>query len=188
MKKNLLYLILFVGGTLISLQAQNHISFFEEHIDFTLDNTYFTINGIYSFHNSANKEVSQPIIFPFADKASTIDSIRITNLSSGRKIKFDRLDSSVSFNFMLQPNDTVDLNIFYRQKMADINKYIITSTQSWGKPLEIAVYSLTTANDLKIKSFSYAPDSVRVSKNKKIYYWNKHQFMPKFEFEITIET
>lgn len=186
MKKSIHCLLLLVICT-SHLRAQGSVSFFEEHIDFTLDSTYFTINGIYSFHNSANKEVSQPIIFPFADKTSTIDSIRITNLSSGRKIKFDRLDSSVSFSFMLQPNDTVDVNIFYRQKMADINKYIITSTQTWGKSLGTAVYSLTTANDLKIKSFSYAPDIVRIIKHKKMYYWNKHQFMPKFEFEITIE-
>jgi hypothetical protein len=186
MKKSIFCLLLLVSCTLY-LKAQSSVSFFEEHIDFTLDSTYFTINGIYSFHNSANREVSQPIIFPFADKTSTIDSIRITNLSSGIKIKFDRLESSVSFSFMLQPNDTVDVNIFYRQKIADINKYIITSTQTWGKPLETAVYSLTTENDLKIKSFSYPPESIKVVKNRTTYYWNKHQFMPKSEFEITIE-
>lgn len=33
----------------------------------------------------------------------------------------------------------------------------------------------------------YSPDSIREIKNKKLYSWNKHDFMPKFDFEIIIE-
>lgn len=187
MRKYILcFILLFVSPSLYLL-AQNQVSFFEEHIDFGLDSNYFVINGIYSFHNNANREVAQQIIFPFADKTSTIDSIRITNLSTGRAVKFERLDQSLSFGFMLPANDTVDLNIFYRQKILAVNKYIITSTQLWGKPLETAVYTLTTEKNLKINSFSYVPDSIREINGRKLYSWEKHQFMPKLDFEITID-
>jgi hypothetical protein len=169
------------------IQGQNHVSFFEEHIDFTLDTDYFIINGIYSFSNETESEVSQQIIFPFADKTAMIDSIRIINLSTERKIQFNRLENSVLFNFMLLPKDTVDVNIFYRQKISTVNKYIITSTQSWGKPLETAVYTLTTDKNLKIKSFTYVPDSIRDTVNKRLYIWKKQHFMPKIDFEITID-
>jgi hypothetical protein len=184
--KKLVFLILFISISVFT-QAQHSVSFFEEHIDFSLDSKYFSINGIYSFHNNDIKEVNQQIVFPFADKTSTIDSIRIINLSTGSSIKFERLDSTISFSFALQPNDTVDLNIFYRQRISTKNKYIITSTQSWGKPLETAVYTLTTEKKLKIKSFSYEPDTVRIDNDQKIYNWQKHSFMPKSEFEITID-
>ena len=187
MKNYILGILLLFACVSFNVQAQNPVSFFEEHIDFTLDNTYFTINGIYSFHNSAEKTVNQSIIFPFADKTTTIDSIRIINLNTSRKIKFDRLESSVSFSFMLQPKDTVDVNIFYRHKTTDTNKYIITSTQSWGKPLVKAIYTLTIARDLKIKSFSYVPDSSKKINDKMLYSWRKEHFMPQVEFEITIE-
>jgi len=186
--KNYILGILFLFDCVgFNAQAQSPVSFFEEHIDFTLDNRYFSINGIYSFHNSADKTVNQSIIFPFTDKTTTIDSIRIINLNTSRKIKFDRLDSSVSFSFMLQPKDTVDINIFYRQKVTGTNKYIITSTQSWGKPLEKAIYTLTTAKDLKIKSFSYVPDSSKKINDKMLYSWRKEHFMPQVEFEVTIK-
>ncbi len=169
-----------------NIEGQNHVSFFEEHIDFQLDKGYFIVNGIFSFYNKDNQTVNQRIVFPFADKATEIDSIRIVNLNTHKRIQFKRLDSSVSFDFMLLPNDTVDLNIYYRQKISTVNKYIITSTQSWKRPLDKAVYTLTTAKNLTIKSFSYKPDSMYFALDKKVYVWEKRQFMPSVEFDITI--
>ena len=154
--------------------------------DFTLDKSYFIINGIYSFHNNAEREVNQQIIFPFADKTATIDSIRIINLSTNRKIKFSRMENSILFNFTLPPKDTVDVNIFYRQKISTVNKYIITSTQTWSKPLDTAVYTLTTEKKLRINSFSYTPDFTEEINNKRLYIWKKQHFMPKIDFEIKI--
>jgi hypothetical protein len=187
MRKYILWFILLFVSPSLHLKAQNHVSFFEEHIDFALDTDYFIINGIYSFHNDTEKDINQQITFPFADKTAMIDSIRIINLSTNSKIKFTRLENSVLFNFILPSKDTVDINIFYRQKISIVNKYIITSTQTWGKPLDTAVYTLTTEKDLKIKSFSYSYDSVREVKDKKLYIWEKYDFMPKFDFEITID-
>lgn len=187
MNRSILWMLIVFSCLSSYIQAQNHVSFFEEHIDFTLDRDYFIINGIYSFSNETESEVSQQILFPFADKTFTIDSIRIVNLSTGRKIQFNRLENSVLFNFMLPPKDTVDVNIFYRQKISTVNKYIITSTQSWGKPLETATYTLTTEKNLKIKSFTYVPDSIRKTVNKRLYIWEKQHFMPKIDFEITID-
>jgi len=187
MRKYILWFTLLFVSTSLYLNAQNHVSFFEEHIDFVFNADYFIINGIYSFHNDAERDVNQQIIFPFSDKTATIDSIRIINLTTGRNIRFNRLENSVLFNFMLPRNDTVDINIFYRQKISIVNKYIITSTQTWGKPLETAVYTLTTEKNLKIKSFSHSYDSAREVKDRKLYIWEKHDFMPKFDFEITVD-
>jgi len=187
MRKYILWFILLLVSTSLHLKAQNHASFFEEHIDFTLDTEYFIINGIYSFYNDTEKAINQQITFPFAYKTATIDSIRIVNLSTSSIIKFSRLENSVLFNFKLPSKDTVDINIFYRQKISIVNKYIITSTQSWGKPLNTAVYTLTTEKNLRLKSFSYSYDSVREVKDKKLYIWEKHDFMPNLDFEITID-
>jgi hypothetical protein len=187
MRKFILLFILLFVSTSLHLKSQNHVSFFEEHIDFALDTDYFIINGIYSFHNDTEKDINQQITFPFADKTATIDSIRIINLNTNSKIKFSRLENSVIFNFMLPSKDTVDINVFYRQRIAVENKYIITSTQSWGKPLERAVYTLTTDKNQKIKLFSYVPDSANSSHDKKIYFWRKDQFMPKLDFIVTLD-
>lgn len=187
MRKHRLYHILLFICTSWLVQAQQHVSFFEEHIDFALDSDFFVINGIYSFHNKTDKPVNQHIIFPFADKTSAIDSIRILNLNEGTKIPFNKAQNFVQFNLTLSPGDTVDVNIYYRQKVAIINKYIITSTQTWGKPLDKAVYTLTTDKCTKIKSFSFAPDSIGESDGKRLYIWRKQHFMPTTDFEIVID-
>ena len=187
MKKLVPFLIIVVFGTTFYLKAQGEVLFFEEHIDFSLDNNYFCINGIYSFQNSNGQNINQQILFPFAEEATEIDSIRIMNLYSGRKISFSRKDNSIRFSVYLPVNDTVDVNIFYRQKTSAKNKYIISSTQSWGKPLETAVYTLTVEKNLKIKSFSYLPDSIKEFDDRKLYIWEKHNFMPKNDFEIILD-
>ena len=107
-------------------------------------------------------------------------------MNTNRKVPFNRLEKSVQFSFSLLPNDTVDVNIFYRQKKSDVNKYIITSTQSWGKPLKTAVYTLTTDKKLMIKSLTYQPDTVKNINDKKLYSWYKTEFMPRKDFEIRL--
>lgn len=167
-------------------KAQTKISFFEEHIDFSLENNHFAINGIYSFANNTDRNEVQQIIFPFANETNSIDSIRIINLNTLSSIEFVKLKSSVLFKIIVPANDTVDLNIYYCQQKSTTNRYIITSTQSWGKPLRKAVYSLSTEKELRIKSFTYQPDSVKIINDKKLYLWERKDFMPNIDFEITL--
>lgn len=167
-----------------SLMMKSQVSFFEEHIDFELDSTYFTINGVFSFCNSTSQQVRQQIVFPFQVPALEIDSIRLHNLSAGKKIAFERRGKSIWFVFELPPKDTVELNIYYRQRRAVINRYIITSTQTWRKPLEKAVYTLTVHQPLEPRYFTYKPDFEEQLNSQRIYHWEKHSFMPVKEFEV----
>ncbi|MCL2313408.1 MAG: hypothetical protein FWC41_13210 [Firmicutes bacterium] len=188
MKKNIIFLLAIVLSVTISyLKAQKNILFFEEHIDFSLDSNYFCVNGIYSFQNKSDQEKNQQIMFPFADKSTGIDSIRIINLYSGRKIDFNRKGNFIYFAVYLPINDTVDVNIFYRQKTSENNKYVLTSTKSWGEPLKTAIYTLSIERYIKIKSLSYLPDSIKEFDNRIVYIWEKHDFMPEYDFEIILD-
>ncbi|MFB6317860.1 hypothetical protein [Saccharicrinis sp. FJH54] len=170
------------------VQAQNNVFFFEEHIDFEIDAVRFSVNGIYSFYNAGPQDKLQPITFPFASDMDKIDSVRIINLNTGGLIPFGRQIKAVSFMLIIPAGDTVDVNIFYRQKVSYINTYILTSTQAWGEPLKKAVYTLTNDADISIKSFSYLPDSSRISNNKQLYFWEMQDFMPTQDFEIRLDS
>ena len=185
--KKIVFILFVLIGTNFHLKSQGGVLFFEEYIDFSIDSDYFCVNGIYSFQNRNTQDINQQIIFPFADEAKEIDSIRVINLYLDKKIDFSRINNFIRFTVYLPVNDTVDVNIFYRQKTSVENKYIITSTKSWGKPLEKAVYTLTTDKNIKIKSFSYFPDSVKEFEDKNLYIWEKHNFMPKEDFEIILD-
>ena len=171
----------------LCVTAQRTVDFIEEYIDFEIDETGFYINGIYTFCNSSEKEINQLIFFPFANEAKAIDSIRVTNLNTVKNVPFDRRERGISFTFTLPPKDTVNLNIFYRQKAAKTNTYIITSAKSWGKPLKKAVYTLKTPADMRIESFSFAPDSQKGIGNKQLYSWAKEDFTPDLDFVVVVE-
>jgi len=170
------------------LTAQSRILFFEEHIDFKLDSKFFSINGIYSFYNNSDDVIIKQIIFPFAVKIKLIDSIRVIDLNSRKMLNYNILVDAISFNLILQPKDTLDVNIFYRQIVSIKNTYILTTTQIWGNPLDKAVYTLTAPKGMAINSFSYIPDSVKLIDNNRLYKWEKYHFSPKIDFDIIIGT
>lgn len=180
-------LICFLILISVSVIAQKPVSFFEEHIDFKLDSNFFSINGIYSFYNNSNDKVTQQIIFPFAVKIKSIDSIKIIDLNRGKLIPYSLMVDAVSFSLTILPNDTLDLNIFYRQKTSGKNTYILTTTQAWGNPLNKAFYTLNVPREMTINSFSYTPDSVKVVEKNSLYKWEKYNFLPKIDFDINID-
>lgn len=187
MKKSFLIFWLMLLSWPFSLMAQSPVSFFEEHIDFKMDSSYFSINGIYSFSNSSMERITQPIIFPFASTGNTIDSVKILDLNTLLLLPYTKMTNAVSFEISIQPKDTLDINIFYRQKASHKNTYILTSTQTWGKPLDHAVYTLMAPKEAVIDSFSYPPDGVKIVDNNKCYQWEKHHFLPTFDFEVFIK-
>ncbi|MCL2650847.1 MAG: hypothetical protein FWD60_07460 [Candidatus Azobacteroides sp.] len=178
-------IILLIG--ILPVYAQEKISFFEEHIDFELDSAYFNINGIYSFYNPTDTEINQRIIFPVAVEMTQVDSIDIINLNDLNRIQFQRLKKAFTFFINMPPLDTVDVNIFYKQKTAKENTYIITSTQSWKQPLKQAVYTLTTSLPMDEEKFSYPSTSKEIINGKILYRWEKTNFMPDKEFEMIVD-
>lgn len=187
MRKGLLFFFLVVNLFNTCLIGQNTIDFIEEHIDFSLDNKNFSVNGIFTFYNNSNEVVRQRIIFPFAVETEQIDSIRIIHLNQYRTTHYTLLEKAVSFDLIFLPKDTLDISVYYRQKTKTINTYILTSTKMWGKPLDKAVYTLTTTKDMNISSFSYAPDTIRIIQDKKTYYWEKYHFLPENDFDVMLD-
>lgn len=167
--------------------AQLPVAFYSEYIDFTIDTNYFSVNGIYSFRNKTSKSVSTNISFPFAVKSKQIDSIRIINMNNLKTLNYKNHEDNISFTIQILPFDTIVINIFYRQPVANKNSYILTTTKTWGAPLLDAVYTLSANNSIKIKSFSFEPDSSFFDKHNKIYFWHKQNFIPQTDFQVLIE-
>jgi len=166
------------------LPAQNKINFINEKIDFSIDNKYFIVNGIYCFYNNSDKEIRQTILFPFSETADSLQIKRVYNLTYLKNIFYKRLNNnSIIFKVVVLPKRTVDVNIAYSQKTDKENTYILKSTQTWGKPLQKAEYSLSVDNSVVIDSLSVKPDSLSNS----IYYWSKTNFYPNKDFTVWIK-
>jgi hypothetical protein len=182
--------LFFTGIILFSIcqtKAQKPVAFPSEYIDFRIDSNYFSINGIYTFRNKTNEIINTNIQFPFAVNTALIDSIRVINLKNLKTINYSEDEKSIFFNLYLSPHDSVQYNIYYRQKSDKKNTYILTTTQSWGAPLENAVYSLTADKRIKIISLSLKPDSSISDQFHTTYFWHKQNFSPQTDFEIIID-
>jgi hypothetical protein len=167
--------------------AQKPVSFLSEYIDFKIEGDYFTVNGLYTFLNRSDKSVKAGIMFPFALPAALVDSIGVINLNEAKAIDWKKRERDIVFNVQLNPIDTVTVHLYYRQPLARINTYILTSTRSWGTALEEAVYTLTIYKNLTILSFSLPPDSSVTDDVYRTYFWTKADFSPPSDFEVIID-
>jgi hypothetical protein len=167
----------------INLLAQKSLGFIGERIDFAINCDRFSVNGIYYFSNNSDQEINQPILFPFSKNTDSITVTRVFNLTYSENLSFQKLDNAVVFKVLVLPKDTVIVNIAYSQTTVKENIYILESTQTWGKALKRADYSLTFEPSIQIDSFSLKPDSLTGN----VFYWNKQEFYPKENFKVWIK-
>ena len=167
------------------------VKFFGEDITFRIDKEYFIVDGIYWFFNETDKLAEKIIYYPFPTDYSTgeVDSISIYNISEQREeIALEMRDSVLRYLLMMAANDTTIYRIGYRQRVRNgCVKYILTSTAEWDRPLEWAKYKLIADDKAEIDQFSYEPDRLYELDNEKIFFWEKRNFLPEFDFVICIK-
>lgn len=165
------------------LSAQQSLQFVDEKIDFAINKNRFSVNGIYCFSNNSDAEIRQTILFPFSKDSDSVAVKRVFNLTYPENLSFQNLNNAIAFKMIFLPKDTVRLNIAYSQSTAKENIYILKSTQTWGRALIRADYSLTLDGSIQIDSLSLKPDSLVNN----VYYWTKHNFFPDENFKIWIK-
>lgn len=167
----------------LNLYAQNELEFVRENIDFSINSQRFYINGIYHFANSTGHAIHRTILFPFATNTDSVVVKRVFNLTHMENIDFKEVENGIIFKLSLPSMDTVKVNIAYSQKTVKENTYILESTQTWGKPLQRADYSLTYDHTVQIDSIYPKPDG----KENHVYFWRKKDFYPHANFRVWIK-
>ena len=164
------------------------MEFFREDLNFEVKEDYFYVDGLYYFRNTSDKELKQRLIYPFPQDSaygkvdslfiiSVIDSTITTNMQYG--------DKGASFTIQVEPDSTAVYRIGYQQELkGEKAEYILTTTQTWGRPFEQVNYQLVFPKELILDSLSYMPDSLKDIGNKYIFYWYKEDFMPDRNFKI----
>lgn len=171
MNKLLTILLLFAT---LGLGAQTEVSFVKEKIDFSISPSNFKVNGIYYFVNQTDHDKTQGIGFPFAQHADSVQILHVIDLQNLHSIPFRPKDSAIYFSIHIPAKDTFMLGLAYSQPTALHNEYVLKSTQSWGKPLEYADYSLELTEAVRLKQVNIPYDR----KEEGIYFWHKQQFYP----------
>ncbi len=179
----LLILLFVLGGNIC--YSQETFSFEKEDITFELKDKRFIIQGLYYFNSETEKMYS--ILYPFPTESiySSPSKINVKYLDSGESIiyKKKRDSSSIVFKALIKKENPIMIS-YQQQLKSNKAKYILKSTNYWNKPLERVNYKLITELDFVINNFSIPPDKEIILENKKIYLWQRENFMPTKDFEI----
>jgi hypothetical protein len=170
------------------LQAQK-MDFYMEDLNFYLDTNYFVVDGYYYFSNNGSTRAEQLIFYPFpnGNDLGSIDSITVYDNIAQKELPFNVLDRNTGISFLLSIEGLGfrKIRIKYRQRIKKkFATYILTTTEKWGKPLETANYTLFVPDYIRIDSISYEANNMIQGNGKKIYSWNKKDFMPAENFNI----
>lgn len=184
MAKLLILLSLFF---LCSNTNSQNIEFYGEDITFHLHDSSFDICGDYHFRNNTPTNLKFKLKYPFPQDLTfgKIDSISCIDLFDSTSV-IDLLNQKyMLFKVSIPAKTTKTYRIKYNQQLYG-NKcmYILTSMQTWGRPLEYATFQLYS-KDYRIDSLSYIPDKVCiVDSSTTIFFWEKTDFMPVRNFEV----
>jgi hypothetical protein len=165
-------------------KGQN-ISFYAEDLNFYLNQSSFEVDGLYYFRNTGDTEVKQMLFYPFPDieKFGEITFIKVHAVGDTTSMLATQSSKGALFRVKIPPHKEVVYRINYGQKIiSNQAKYIITSTQRWGKSFELADYSLTFPNHIPVDSFSITPDSIARIEDSLKCFWHRKNFMPEVDF------
>jgi len=163
------------------------VEFINEHVSLTIETDHVTATGRYRFRCNSSLAERFPILFPFPVDDGHAYPERITaSQPDSAYIPFteDRRAGAIRFtaNLLTYPEFTVS----YTQRITVPEaRYILVTTAAWGKPLEQAVFTASLPDSLQPNEFSYPPDAVRKDNCRRIYTFERKNFMPVRDFIVS---
>jgi hypothetical protein len=166
------------------------MDFYSESLTFRLQKGQFELDGLYYLRNNTANEIRQALFYPFPDieRYGEISFISITRENDTASMLIKQTDKGALFAVHLLPKQEAVYHIIYRQSLkSNQAKYIILTTQKWGKPFETAEYRLEHPDNLMLTDLSIPPDTSFYLNDRKIYLWQRNSFMPSVDFEFEFE-
>ena len=164
------------------------IEFFKEDLHFELNKNFFTVAGDYYFRNVGDHDIKATLFYPIPRDSllGAYDSAKVTSSSQPTDSPITiRKENGFFFNVEIGANSTAKYYILYRQKLlGNKAKYIFTTTNTWGKPLECANFRLSFPKNIRIDSLSTIPDSLLEIDEEYTVFWTRENFMPGKDFVI----
>jgi hypothetical protein len=155
--------------------------FYRENIIIRLEDSIAKVEGYYFIFNNSVDDTKIALAYPFPinEDLKFPSTINIFDKTHKNKIPYRKRKESISFPVTISALDSTIILINYTQKCTNKNfEYILTSTKMWGKPLELAEFTIEIDNNLKLLSHSYDFDSTYTDKDKTYYYFKRKNFFP----------
>jgi hypothetical protein len=165
------------------------LSFYRESLNFELDSLRFYVSGMYFIRNLSPQVQSTSIYYPYVYETEEIDSISIYNCNTMEYLEPFAGKKGHRFKLTIPASDSVLLHIKYNHKHNGKEAtYILSTTQFWKHPFQVADYTLRVTNDIKINQLFMPADSSWKSLAYTYYYWKRFNYMPEHDFKLEFQT
>jgi hypothetical protein len=184
MKYILIFLLLSLSP-LLRVNSQT-LQFYREDIVFKVNETSATTDAVYHFCSIGKEEIRTALFYPFPENTmELIDSIVIINAKTGGIMPQRKGKSGVFFDISVPSYGQASYRVFFRQKLIEHHfRYILTSTESWGRALDFANFELQVPVIISVDSLSFPADTAFIKNNLQYFLWKKKDFMPGKDFEV----
>jgi hypothetical protein len=162
---------------------------FAGDLDFVRENIYVSlrlpdtmcVKGEYFFATKIGSAIKTSVVYPFPVDSS-LDfphAIHVFDKTGTLTYQSHPEQAMVLIPISINKADTSKITVVYRQRLKrNTGRYILTTTQSWEKPLGRSNYSITVPQNVTLEYFSYESDSVFNKKDSLVYFFSKENFMP----------
>jgi hypothetical protein len=162
------------------------VRFPKEQIDIEVYPDHIWVKGTYVYRNPFPFPVIQGFSIPLPIDSSHPSPVMLSagQLSPIKKrIPLRFLFGKHRFSLTFSPKEEIILIVRYRQHSPDRNaSYILTTTKSWKRPLNVGIYRLIPEG-VKIMSSNYPLQS----KKSNIFLFQRNTFMPQTEWHFSWE-
>ncbi len=178
--------MLWVTIPAISTHAQTPL-FLGEDIEFHISDTVCFVSAAYHFLNPHEQKIKTRLHYPVPVSNDMVlpHKFEVKDLKTGEDLSFLGYSEGISFLLEMAPASEKKIRVQYWQRVRKQNfKYILTTTQNWGRGLEWANYEIYMPANLKLEYCSLESDSTDVNSGKALYLFHREDFLPENDFEI----
>lgn len=166
------------------------IRFVREYVTVELSPDRIHVSGLYHFRNDSADSVEQGIEYPFPiDRSHPYPaSVRVYDETGDepRPMGFLHGRSSVRWLMHFGPREERLVRVHYWQDIFEPSAtYIVSSTQKWERPIELAEFEFRVPAGLGETRMSFTPDRSDVSGDTLVYYMRREDFLPDEDFVVT---
>ncbi|HUI93663.1 MAG TPA: DUF4424 family protein [Chitinivibrionales bacterium] len=162
---------------------------FAGNIDFVKENIFISlvlpdtmcVKGEYFFASTDGSAIHTTVMYPFpVDSSINFPClIRVRDKAGPVAFQSNPGQAMILIPVSIAKNDTGKTTVVYRQKLKkNSGRYILTTTQTWRKPLGNSNYFITVPSHAILNFLSYESDSVFTRKDSTVYFFSKKVFMP----------
>ncbi|HUQ50300.1 MAG TPA: hypothetical protein VM056_06265 [Terriglobales bacterium] len=158
---NLILAVMLAGTAVYVTHSPSAIRFDRERIDVWVVPGQVHVSGLYHYKNQSSlpKLISLGLPFPVDDQHDQPSTFSISEVTGSRTIEPRITRGDVSFRLWFLPNEEKWVRVDYVQRThLPAGRYILKTTQEWGRPLSEGLYVLHLGRGLQLVTTNYVLD------------------------------